>query len=254
MQDVRKHTFEVLAEDFVENTKEAQSQAVKAAKKLIGMIELRGEAESRAYLKKTHKVSDCTVKNAMQLVWAYDAVVAPGHADEAWFDQLLYAHAVEVRRAIAKVGIAKVVEAGLFKKSAKANMIEFELLADTGLNRAERIAADEAKVEADLVAAKKAKDAAPPAETAKPAAKAKAEADPAPGAVESLETPKPGKGQKSVLEQFDALVTGAEKFIEAVVPGADDLTVETLKNRVTALMVKVNAAVEARAVAAKKAA
>ena len=134
-----------LVEIIVLHAAAAQSNAVSAAKGIIALVAVTGsETEARSVLKKA-KVSDCTVKNAMQLVWAYDAVVAPGHASEAWFDQLLYAHAVEVRRAIAKVGIAKVCDAKLFAKSAKTNLVEFELLADTGLNREERIADAQAK-------------------------------------------------------------------------------------------------------------
>jgi hypothetical protein len=122
-----------LVEIIVMHSAAAQSNAVSAAKGIIALVAVTGSEEvARATLKKA-KVSDCTVKNAMQLVWAYDAVVAPGHASEAWFDQLLYAHAVEVRRAIAKVGVAKLCDGKLFAKSAKANMIEFELIGDTGM-------------------------------------------------------------------------------------------------------------------------
>lgn len=240
-----------LVEIVVLHAKAAQSNAVSAAKGIIALVAVTGsEAEARSVLKKA-KVSDCTVKNAMQLVWAYDAVVTPGHASEAWFDQLLYAHAVEVRRAIAKVGIAKVVAANLFAKSAKSNMVEFELLADTGMTREERIKALDDQVATDLIAAKAKKDA--DAVEEKPA-EASAKEKPAPGAVASLEKPAEGKAKKSVLAEFETLLKGAETFIGVVVPSADDVTVEAMKARVAGLMVVMNAACEARAAATRKAA
>ena len=235
-----------LVEIVVLHATAAQSHAVSCAKGIIALVAVTGsETEARSVLKKA-KVSDCTVKNAMQLVWCYDAVVTPGHASEAWFDQLLYAHAVEVRRAIAKVGIAKLCDAKLFAKSAKANMIEFELIGDTGLNREERIADAQAKADADI------------ATTAKVAKVAKektvAKDEPAPGAVAALEKPATGKAKKSVLSEFETLLKGAEAFIGIVVPTADEVTVEAMKARVAGLMVVMQAAVEARATALKKAA
>ena len=230
-----------LVEIVVLHATAAQSHAVSAAKGIIALVAVTGsETEARSVLKKA-KVSDCTVKNAMQLVWAYDAVVTPGHASEAWFDQLLYAHAVEVRRAIAKVGIAKVCDAKLFAKSAKTNMIEFELLADTGLTRDERIADAQAKADADIATvAKVAKE------------KTVAKDEPAPGAVAALEKPAEGKAKKSVLSEFETLLKGAEAFIGIVIPTADEVTVEAMKARVAGLMVVMQAAVEARATALKK--
>lgn len=270
-----------LVEIIVMHAAAAQSNAVSAAKGIIALIKVTGSEEvARTTLKKA-KVSDCTVKNAMQLVWAYDAVVAPGHADEKWFDALLYAHAVEVRRAIAKVGVAKLCDAKLFAKSAKANMIEFELIGDTGMTRDERIAATQAKVDADLIAAKTKKDAeeaaffaaakklaeapgvaagagaTPPAATeeapAPAATKAPAKEKPAAGAVAALETSAPGKAKKGVLAEFETLLKSAETFVGLVIPGADDVTVEAMKARVAGLMVVMNAAVEARAAVAKAA-
>ena len=169
-------------------------------------------------------------------------------------------------------------------------MVEFELLADTGLNRAEREAADQAKVDAEIAedkakadaAAKKAADAAaaPPATTPAtvadtppvtttattppPAATTPTATTPTTGTVTppvntaGLST-KPSKNKgtqndtppKSILEQFDLLVTGAEKFVGHVFPGADDVTVEKMRQRVAGLMVVVEAATNARAAAAK---
>lgn len=257
-----------LVEIVVLHAKAAQSNAVSAAKGIIALVTVTGSEEAARLALKKAKVSDCTVKNAMQLVWAYDAVVAPGHASEKWFDELLYAHAVEVRRAIAKVGIAKLCEAKLFAKSAKANMLEFELIGDTGMNKEERTAALQAKADlliveakakakkdADEAAAKKAAETPATEKVEAKAEPAKTDAPPATKAdLASIETAKPGKGKKTAIEDFDSLVSTVEKFVEAVVPTADDVTVETLKNRVTSLMVKLNAAVEARAAAARKAA
>jgi len=123
-------------------------------------------------------------------------------------------------------------------------MIEFELIADTGMTREERIADAQAKADADIATtAKVAKE--------KPAG-AVAKEKPAAGAVASLEKPAEGKAKKSVLSEFETLLKGAETFIGAVIPGADDLTVEAMKARVAGLMVVMQAAVEARATALKK--
>ncbi len=245
LDSIKKGTVDEIIAIIVSAATAAQSAAVNTAKGIIALVDLTGsEAAAKAAMKKA-KISDCTVKNAMQLVWAYDEVVRPGHADEKWFDGLLAYHAIEVRRAIAKVGIVKVCEAKLFAKTAKANLVEFSLLADTGLNRAERIAADEVKAVADAaaeVAKVKAKVEAPAVETP-PAT------DSPPATVEAvlgLETAKAGKGKKTVLAEFDLLVGGVEKFVAAIVPSADDVTVETMKQRVTALMVLLDAAATAR--------
>jgi hypothetical protein len=252
-----KQSVADLLEFITVNAELQKSAAVKTAKGIIALVDVTGsESAAREALKKA-RVSDCTVKNAMQLVWAYDAVVRPGHADEKWFDELLYAHAVAVRQAIAKVGIVKVCEAKLFAKSAKANLIEFELLAETGLTRAERVAKDEADALAKIEADKKAADAAKKKAAETPAAPAKSgDAPPASEAdVAGLVVAKGGdKGKKTVVEQFDAVIGAAEKFLAAVVPEADDVTLEALKTRAAAMLVKLDAAVKARDVSAKKSA
>ncbi len=272
MESLLKKSVADLVELFVTTAALQQSAAVSGAKALIALIAVSGsEATARATLKKAG-ASDCTVKNAMQLVWAYDEVVRPGHATEEWFDALLYLHAVEVRRAIKKVGIAKLVATGLLTKPAKKNLVEIELLADTGLDRAERIAKDEADVLAKIAADKKTADAKAKADanvviaaTLAPAGTATtpptegtattpapAGSPPAtPTEVATLETAKKGEGKKSTLQQFDALISSAEKFVGAVFPGADDVTVETMTNRVAALLVIVGAAVTTRATVAK---
>ena len=151
--------------------------------------------------------------------------------------------------------------------------------------RDERIAATQAKVDADLIAAKTKKDAeeaaffaaakkqaeaeapgvaagagaTPPAATEDipaPVAKetkAPAKEKPAAGAVAALETSAPGKAKKGVLAEFETLLKSAETFVGLVIPGADDVTVEAMKARVAGLMVVMNAAVEARAAVAKAA-
>lgn len=249
---LRKQSAEDLVERFVTHSEMARSAAVRAAKALIALVDvLKSEDAARKAVKKAG-ASDCTVKNAMQLVWAYDAVVRPGHADEKWFDELLYAHAVAVRAAIAKVGIAKVCDAKLFAKPAKALLVEFELLAETGMTRPEREAAKQKEIDDKLAAEKKAKEAA--AKT--PATPEPPKGPPAtPADVAGLVAAKGGaKATKTLAEEFDAILKGAESFIEKVVAESDDVTVEALKTRAAGFLVKVNAAVEARAAKVKAAA
>lgn len=243
IETLLKHSTQDLIEFISSTAQTQQSSAVCCAKGIIALIACEGsEAKARATMKAA-KVSDCTVKNAMQLVWAYDAVVRPGHATEAWFDQLLYVHAVEVRRAIAKVTVKKLHEWGMFNAPAKKNLIEFELIADTGLNRAEREVAATAKAESEIAAAVVAKAA--PA----PEAVATTEA-----VVETTKPAKAVKAKKSAIEEFDALMSTAEKFISAVVASADDLTIETMKNRIAALAVVMDQKTKERGAALRKAA
>src|SRR5687767_5025620 len=120
MSFLLKQSAADLLELIVAAAAQQQSAAVTCAKGIIALVTVSGSEAAARSAMKAAKVSDCTVKNALQLTWAYDDVVRPGHADEKWFDQLLYVHAVAVRAALRKVGIAKVCEAGLFAKSAKA--------------------------------------------------------------------------------------------------------------------------------------
>ncbi len=247
-----------LATGFIESSDRARSFAVNAAKCLIALVDVVGGEAAARKIVTDAGASDSTVKNAMQLVWAYDEVVRPGHADEAWFDELLYAHAVAVRGAVRKVGAKKLADAGLFAKAAKCQLVEFELIAETGLMKAERIAkadkevADKQAAEAKAAKAKATEAAktaatppAPPAPVSPPAT---------PGEVASLvATVGGGKPGKTVVEQFDTIVSATEQFIAAVVPTADDLIVEQLKQRLAAVMVKLDAAAKARAAAKKTA-
>ena len=66
---------------------------------------------------------------------------------------------------------------------------------------------------------------------------------PAPGEVASLEAVKPGKGKTTVLGEFDLIVSTAEKFVLAVIPTADDITIETMVKRVTALTAALTTAI-----------
>lgn len=239
-----------LATGFVESSDRARSFAVNAAKCLIALVDVLGsEAKAREAVTAAG-ASESTVKNAMQLVWAYDEVVRPGHADEAWFDSLLYAHAVAVRAAVRKVGAKKLADAGLFNKAAKCQLVEFELVAETGLLKAERIAKSDKEIADKQAAEAKAKAAKPAAEDQ--SVEAKAPATKAAETAAATLTVSPGGDQKpSPVPQFDKLITTAEAFFAAVLPTADEVTVETLKARVASMMVKIDAAVAAKAAAAK---
>lgn len=248
-----------------------QSAAVTVAKAIVALITVTGsEDEARRQMKRA-RISDCDVRNAMQLVWCYESIVRPGHATEQWFDGLLYTHAVEIRSAIRKVGVAKLVEWDMFSKSAKSQCLEFDLIGDTGLNKAERVAKAEAEEQARL--AREAAPAAPvapvnghpapvlPAEVIIPVTNAEANREavgthtnaPASGAAPTVtpttpETPAAprARGTRTPLEQFETLITGIERFIEGVFPIVDDVTIEAMKAKITALVAKADAAAQAR--------
>lgn len=266
---------------FVTQSTVASSAAVHAAKAIIALVDKTGsEAAARAALKAA-KASESAVKNSLQLVWAYDEVVRPGHASEKWFDGLLYMHAVAVRQAIKARGVKALADAGLFNRSAKQNLVEFELVAETGKLRAEREAdlekAAQALVEADKAKAEAAAEAAtaPVVVVETPAPAPVVEATAAPVVEAPAPTPPPApvtpevttpaaeatapkaKKEKAVKTAFDEIaeaLTLADKLIEATIPGLNDLAVEAIRARMAQTVTRLNAAVDARANAAKAAA
>ena len=229
---------------IVSSAATAQSAAVTCAKCIVALTKKSGsEAKARAAMK--GKVSDNTIRNAMQIAWCYDLVVE-GHATEEWFDALLYTHAVATRQAVAKVGGKQLAEWGLFKNPAKFNVTEFEQIAETGMNKTQRNAAAEEKIESDRLAAKTAKVVAKAA-TTEPTVSAPVAAATAKPSKTDLTLLTAGKtGQKnspapSVTDEFETLVTGIEQFIEAAFPATDDVSREKMRARVTALASAVNA-------------
>ena len=237
----------------------AASAATNCAKGIITLVDQLGsEAEARATMKKA-KLADCTVKNAMQLVWVYDDVVRKGFASETWFDAVLYHHAVQIRRAVAKVGVDKLHENGLFEASAKKNLIEFELIGDTGLTKAERIA----KAEADAEEAAEQErlnqenvDGLPPAAEPAPVPSNVIPMTPPPpppaiveeSAAKPAESPAPApartpvpRNQKTPLQEFDELANTLERFALGLVGQRDSEVVEAVRLRLAGLATKVNA-------------
>lgn len=225
----------------------AESAAVHAAKAIIALVDkTQSEKSARETLKKGG-VAEYSVKNSLQLVWAYDDVVRPGHADEAWFDGLLYMHAVAVRKAIKvradKKGIMPgkaardMAEAGFFRRSARQNLFLFEATAEDGMTPTEREAVKAAAPAAPVTPT-------PPTPEGTPAA------------TTTTETAKKITKEKppvAPLDEITAELEHLDKLFDALVPGVDDLVAQKMRERLAATVVKANALFESRA-AAKKAA
>lgn len=130
-----------------------------AAKGIIALVDLSGGLKTAKAALRKAGLSEGVIHNALPLVSVYDAVVRTSLADEAWFDTVLASWAVQIDRAIARVGAASLAEAGMFKRPLTPTLIvEFSLVGDTGLTKKERLA-KEAKKEAKKAAAAKDEDA-----------------------------------------------------------------------------------------------
>ena len=255
---IAAHTEDDLVVFFKTQSTAAESAAVHAAKAIIALVDKTGsEKTARAALKKGG-AAEYAVKNSLQLVWAYDDVVRPGHADEAWFDGLLYMHAVAVRRAIKvradKRGIMpgkaarELAEAGFFKRSARQNLFLFEATAEDGMTPAEREAAP-------TVAAAVAATAAPTAAaTAAPTAAPTEETAPTVTVAESKTTKIPKeKPPVAPLDEVVAELDHLDKILDAIVPGVDDVAAQKMRERLAQSVVRANALFDRRAAAAKAA-
>lgn len=241
---IAAHTEDDLVVFFKTQSTAAESAAVHAAKAIIALVDKTGsEKTARAALKKGG-AAEYAVKNSLQLVWAYDDVVRPGHADEAWFDGLLYLHAVAVRRAIKvradKKGIMpgkaarELAEAGFFRRSARQNLFLFEATAEDGLTPTEREAAP------------KVATPSAPAPTTPPAESGTAEA-PTPAAPVVKREKTPVMPLDEVLAELDHL----DKILDAVVPGVDDVAAQRMRERLAQTIVRANALFDRRAAAHK---
>lgn len=249
---IAAHTEDDLVVFFKTQSTAAESAAVHAAKAIIALVDKAGsEKAARAALKKGG-AAEYAVKNSLQLVWAYDDVVRPGHADEAWFDGLLYMHAVAVRRAIKvradKKGIMPgkaardMAEAGFFKRSARQNLFLFEATAEDGLTPTEREAVKAAAPAAPVTPT-------PPTPEGTPAATTTTETATTETAKKITKEKPPVAPLDEVLAELDHL----DKLLNAIVPGVDDIVAQKMRERLAATVVKANALFESRA-AAKKAA
>ena len=247
---IAAHTEDDLVVFFKTQSTAAESAAVHAAKAIIALVDKTGsEKTARAALKKGG-AAEYAVKNSMQLVWAYDDVVRPGHADEAWFDSLLYLHAVAVRRAVKvradKKGIMpgkaarELAEAGFFRRSARQNLFLFEATAEDGLTPAEREAAPAA--------------AATAAATVPATVPATEETAPTVTVAESKTTKTPKeKPPVTPLDEVLAELDHLDKILDAVVPGVDDVAAQKMRERLAQSIVRANALFDRRAAAAKAA-
>jgi len=154
-----KFSSEDLVQFVIVESAKAVSATKNAAKGIIALVDVSKASlkDAKATLRKAG-LTESVLSNALPLVSVYDAVVRPGLADEAWFDTVLATWAVQIDRAIARVGAASLAEAGMFKRPLTATLVvEFSLVADTGLTKKERLA-KEAKKAAKKAAAPKDED------------------------------------------------------------------------------------------------
>ena len=258
---IAAHTEDDLVVFFKTQSTAAESAAVHAAKAIIALVDKTGsEKTARAALKKGG-AAEYAVKNSLQLVWAYDDVVRPGHADEAWFDSLLYLHAVAVRRAVKvradKKGIMpgkatrELAEAGFFRRSARQNLFLFEATAEDGLTPAER----EAAPTVPAAAAPTAPVTAPATEETAAATAAATEETAPTVTVAGSKTTKTPKEKPPVtpLDEVLAELDHLDKILDAVVPGVDDVAAQKMRERLAQSVVRANALFDRRAAAAKAA-
>ena len=252
---IAAHTEDDLVVFFKTQSTAAESAAVHAAKAIIALVDKTGsEKTARAALKKGG-AAEYAVKNSMQLVWAYDDVVRPGHADEAWFDGLLYLHAVAVRRAVKvradKKGIMpgkatrELAEAGFFRRSARQNLFLFEATAEDGLTPAEREAAPAAPVTPVAPTA----TPTPPTPEGTPAETATTET----ATTETAKKITKEKPPVAPLDEITAELNHLDKILDAIVPGVDDVAAQKMRERLAQSIVRANALFDRRAAAAKAA-
>ena len=158
-----KYTTDDLIQFVIVESGKSVSATKNAAKGIISLVNIAGDLkDAKAALRKAG-LTESVIHNALPLVSVYDAVVRTSLADEAWFDTVLASWAVQIDRAIARVGAASLAEAGMFKKPLTPTLVvEFSLVGDTGLTKKERLA--KAAKKAAKKAATKGEDAKDDAE------------------------------------------------------------------------------------------
>jgi hypothetical protein len=108
-----------LLSDFCHELRVSEVAFINAAKIFIA---LGGDTEANRKAIKGKGVSSSSLKNAIQAVEVWEAVVVLGYADEAWFDQQTYGSFVLLNRAIKKAvadglkGADHLKAAGVFAK------------------------------------------------------------------------------------------------------------------------------------------
>lgn len=214
MATLATHTADALAEFVVFNANMTKVTFLNVGKGLFTLEAKVGRDEAKKLLGKG--VTEHTLKNARQAVNVWESVVSPGHADEAWFDQLTFMDCVMINRAIAKldpvpaIAVKAMVEEGLFKKRPAMAYGGFELIADTGQTKAQRDAAAE-----KAIAEQSAKPAAQSAATGTtpPAKPAEASATP-PAATASAPATSSGTTVDSVVKRIEAAEEAVLKLID----------------------------------------
>jgi hypothetical protein len=207
----------------------AKAAYSRAANALVALIDKVGEAKAKSMLRKAGW-KDTDLKNGMQLVRVYDAVVRPGFADQDWFNDVLFLNAVDLNRALTKVGVEDLVSHKLLDGKA-GSWVEISLVADTGMFKAERI--EKADKQAEREAEKAKKDAAKGGE---------GEGD------EGGDSDK----EKTPRDEFDSAVEKLEAITVALVATSDEVTIEAIRQRLTALGTAFESAVKANVKKSKK--
>lgn len=230
--DLAKLTVTELVAFFAVSIAAGRVAYLNASHALIALVDQLGSEAKAVAALKAGGADMNDVKNALRHVAVYDAVVRPGHASLEWFDGVTYMDAVAINRAVARVGIKQLVEWESFDRPARNMRAEFELIADTGKNKVQRLKAAEK-------AAEKAAAEAPEVETAKKAATAKnAKAD---ATKESA-----GKPTVTPMAEFDATAEKLEHLATGILAKCDDVTKERIVQRILALGAAVEAAVNAK--------
>lgn len=216
-----------------------------------------GEKSANAALRKAG-LSQSAIGNARVITRVYAAVVEPGHATWDWLAEVQFREALAINAAIDKVGVTKLAEWGLFSRSSEKNFGEFELVAETGLNRQERAAkAEKETAEKAAKAAKEAEEAKKTAEAATTAPTETAPTENAPTETPAADTAKDAvataKPPPSPMVEFETTAERLEAIAVALIAKGDEVTMGTINARLAALGKAVGAAVAAKAKAKKAA-
>ena len=194
--DIAKHDADEIASFVSTSAHAAKVTYLHVAKGVIALEDKIGEDAAKA-LFAAKGIAAHTIKNARQATKVWTALVAVGHADEAWFDTLVFQDFRVLNQAVAKLdGDAKTLAGlGLVGKPMHTVFHKLETLVEVGLTAyknppkvevAASVAADPAvhdpaaeaanaavatktetvKTETPVVAAVKAATATPSAETA----------------------------------------------------------------------------------------
>jgi hypothetical protein len=212
------------------------------------------EKTANAMLRKAG-LSDSAIKNSRVMTRLSDAVVGPGHATMGWFVEVGFEEARAINAAITKVGVEKLVADKMFDRDAYKNFGEFEAVAETGMNRAERAVADQEL--ADKKAAKTAEEAKTAAAVVEETTAAAEEETPpvattlAPAA-EAAKDAVAAKPPASPMAEFETLANAFEETaVSLIAKLGDPATTDAVRTRLQSVIKAVEAAVAVKAKAKK---